>query len=110
MESVPPIFTTGFLKLRCPSCLAINSQEEGGELIVRISAKGVIRLGGQSCAWVNDVLETEERGSAVVKVDTASWSEAILGLPVVQVVVNNIYPEAKRMLGVRPSSILSDVG
>ena len=98
MEPVPCVLAVRFLELYRPACLIINAEQEGRKLIDPLPEEIVIRRNRFTCR-----VEKPQKGVvAAVKAHTTSRSEAILGLPVVQVIVNDVNSKAEGVVAVRP--------
>src|SRR5439155_9020454 len=82
METVPCVLAVRFLKLDSPSRLVVNAQQEGRKLIDPLPEEVGIRRN----RFTRRVEKPQKRVVTAVKADTTSRSEAILGLPVVQVI------------------------
>src|SRR5690242_16873732 len=100
MQTVLPVLSVHLLILNGPTGLVPNTEKERSEPVVLTFE----HIGCDAFSvHERDALDVQESGVSAVEVDRASRPKAVLGLPVVHMVVNQVHPKAEHVASMGPA-------
>src|SRR5882762_5316282 len=103
MQTVLPILSIHLLILNGPACLVPNAHKERRKpVVLRLEHVGRSALGVDQ----RDTFGVQERGVTAGEIDLASWPEAVFGLPVVHMIVNQVDAKAKCVTPMRQTRVV----